>query len=121
MGIIMKICDAYKICAVFVLIISFYQSFLYGNGRMNMPLNADVVQRIQRLRIPFVLNKGQVADGIRFYAVTPNGNISVTKDGGLVYSMPLGKDSDKGCTIQDKRCRICEAFYLNFKIQNLWI
>ena len=115
----MKICDAYKICAVFVLIISFYQSFLYGNGRMNMPLNADVVQRIQRLRIPFVLNKGQVADGIRFYAVTPNGNISVTKDGGLVYSMPLGKDSDKGCTIQDKRCKICEAFDLNSKIQNV--
>src|SRR3990167_1453626 len=41
------------------------------------------------------------------------------KDGGLVYSMPLGKDSDKGCKIQDKRCKICEAFYLNFKIQNV--
>ncbi len=112
MGIIMKICDSYKICTIFVFIISFYQSFLYGNGQMNMPLKADVVQRVQRLGIPFVLNKGQVADGIKFYAVTPNGNISVMKDGGLVYSMPQGKDSDK-------RCRICEAVYLNSKIQNV--
>ena len=89
----MKICDAYKICAIFVLIISFCQSFLYGNGQMNMPLNADVVQRIQRLGIPFVLNKGQVVEEIKFYAVTPNGNISVMKDGGLVYSMPLDRKS----------------------------
>ncbi|HHT9129006.1 MAG TPA: DUF7948 domain-containing protein, partial [Candidatus Wujingus californicus] len=115
----MKICDTYKICAIFVFIISFYQSFLYGNGQMNMPLKAAVVQRIQRLVISFVLNKGQVAEGIKFYAVTPNGNISVMKDAGLVYSMPLGKDSDKGCTILDKRCKRHEVYNPDSKIQNV--
>jgi hypothetical protein len=44
---------------------------------------------IQKLEIPFIANKGQTNEQVEFYANTFGGCVFVTKDGEIVYSLPL--------------------------------
>src|SRR4030067_2137133 len=43
---------------------------------------------LENLRIPFILNEGQMDDHIKFYARTFDGTMSVTEREDLVYSAP---------------------------------
>lgn len=47
-----------------------------------------VIEKIQRLQIPFIANTGQTDERIKFYATTFGGSVFITKDGEIVYSLP---------------------------------
>jgi hypothetical protein len=49
---------------------------------------AEVAQKTQNIRIPFIANAGQTDERVEFYANTSWGNVSVTKAGGIMYSIP---------------------------------
>lgn len=49
----------------------------------------EVVQKTKGLHIPFIANKGQVNKRVKFYASTFGGTVFVTKDGQIVYSLPI--------------------------------
>ncbi len=46
------------------------------------------VQKTKKLQIPFIANKGQVDEQVRFYANIFGGTVFVTKDGEIVYALP---------------------------------
>ncbi|MDN3515837.1 MAG: SBBP repeat-containing protein [Candidatus Brocadia sp.] len=48
----------------------------------------EIIQNTKKLRMPFIVNKGQVDERVAFYANTLGGSIFVTKDGEIVYSLP---------------------------------
>jgi len=48
---------------------------------------AEVAQKTQNIRIPFIANAGQTDERVEFYANTSWGNVSVTKAGGIMYSI----------------------------------
>jgi len=59
------------------------------------PSKADVIQKAQRLQMPFIANEGQTDERVKYYASTFGGSIFVTKDGEIVYSLPYSKDGKK--------------------------
>ncbi|MCR4322455.1 MAG: hypothetical protein NUV74_19260 [Candidatus Brocadiaceae bacterium] len=50
---------------------------------------AEVVRRTKRLQMPFIANEGQTDEKVAFYANTFGGTVFVTKDGDIVYSLPM--------------------------------
>ncbi|MCR4319353.1 MAG: hypothetical protein NUV74_03335, partial [Candidatus Brocadiaceae bacterium] len=50
---------------------------------------AEVVRRIKKLQMPFIANEGQTDAKVAFYANTFGGTVFVTKDGDIVYSLPM--------------------------------
>ncbi len=56
-----------------------------GNNAVSL---AEVAQKAQKIRIPFIANAGQTDERVRFYANTFCGNVLVTKTGGIVYALP---------------------------------
>ena len=64
-------------------------SFLGNLEGANEPSKTEVIQKTQRLQIPFIANKGQMDERVAFYANTFGGIVFVTKDGEIVYSLPL--------------------------------
>ena len=69
------------------------------------------IAEISALQIPFIKNEGQVADEVGFYARTFGGNVYVTKNGELVYSLKTKMDekpSDVGNTDNtDPHYKVC--------------
>lgn len=63
------------------------------------PSKAEVIQRTQRLQMPFIANEGQTDKRVKYYASTFGGSIFVTKDGEIVYSLPYSKDGKKDTLI----------------------
>lgn len=64
-------------------------SFLGNLEGATEPSKTEVIQKTQRLQIPFIANKGQMDERVAFYANTFGGIVFVTKDGEVVYSLPL--------------------------------
>ena len=49
-----------------------------------------ILNKVYSLQIPFIENKGQIKDeSVRYYAKTMGGTLFITKDGEMVYSLPL--------------------------------
>ena len=53
------------------------------------PLKSEIIQKAQRLQMPFVANEGQIDGHVSFYAKTFGGTVFVTKKGEIVYSLPM--------------------------------
>ncbi len=53
------------------------------------PLRSEIIQKAQRLQMPFVANEGQMDGHVSFYAKTFGGTVFVTKKGEIVYSFPM--------------------------------
>jgi hypothetical protein len=49
-------------------------------------------QKIKGIRVPFILNQGQMDRQVRFFAKTFSGTVYVTNQGQMVYELPMGKD-----------------------------
>ncbi len=60
-------------------------------GNTDKPTREESPREIQKLQTPFIVNKGQVDERVRFYAKTLGGTVFVTKDGEIVYSLPASK------------------------------
>lgn len=52
------------------------------------PSKAEVIQKIQKLQIPFITNAGQTDDRVKFYTYTFGGSVFITDEGEIVYSFP---------------------------------
>src|SRR5262249_2354246 len=53
------------------------------------PTHAEVAGRLDRLTVPFVENTGQSDPRVAYYAPTFSGTVFVTKEGELVYALPV--------------------------------
>ncbi|MBI5677582.1 MAG: hypothetical protein HZC52_03625, partial [Planctomycetes bacterium] len=49
---------------------------------------SELIQKTKKLQIPFIANKGQTDEKVKFYANTFGGTVFVTKNGEIVYSLP---------------------------------
>ena len=49
-------------------------------------------QKLKGLRIPFIMNQGQMDRQVRFYAKTFSGTVYITDQGRTVYELPTNKD-----------------------------
>ena len=73
--------------------------FLLGTfswAREMNPGSEDVFQSMEKLRLPFIANAGQVDGGVTFYARTFGGAVFLTKGGEIVYSLPEIKKKGQG-------------------------
>ena len=50
-----------------------------------------ILQKTASLKIPFIENKGQIDEKVKFYARTFNGTLFVDEEGVLTYSLPKEK------------------------------
>ncbi len=55
---------------------------------------AAVIEKAQRLQIPFIVNEGQTEERVQFYANTFGGNVFITHGGEIIYSLQ-GKDEGR--------------------------
>ena len=63
----------------------------------------EVYQKLTKISVPFIENKGQTDANVAYYAKTLGGTLFVTKEGELVYSLPKlnkaeGKEQRQGTT-----------------------
>jgi hypothetical protein len=49
-------------------------------------------QKIKGVRVPFIMNQGQMDQQVRFFAKSFSGTVYVTNQGQIVYELPTGKD-----------------------------
>lgn len=109
--------------AVLLLILSTIVSVpVESEGTDNLS-KATVTQKIQKLQIPFIANKGQTDKRVKFYANTFTGTVFITEDGEIVYSIPDLKGAELNSivncihrseekspqlkyTAQDQKCRL---------------
>ena len=68
-----------------------------GNGAV-APVKPEVEHKMKKLHVPFIANKGQVDEQVKYYAKTFAGSVFVTKDGEIVYSLPSGRDVPAGAS-----------------------
>ncbi|MDG6006614.1 MAG: hypothetical protein E3K29_12385 [Candidatus Brocadia sp.] len=88
----------FAVPAVLLLSLFWLQGFLAaqeGIGKLSpVPVSqkqekAEVMQKAQKLRMPFIVNEGQVDEDVAFYSKTFGGTVFVTKSGDIVYSLPM--------------------------------
>ncbi len=65
----------------------------HENTKKGAPANVTVTQKMQSIHIPFIANEGQLDDDVGFYANTFAGQVFLTRNGEIVYSLPkIGND-----------------------------
>jgi len=69
------------------------------SAKVSTPAKADMLQKIMKLNVPFIVNEGQVDQNVTFYARTFSGAVFVTKEGNIIYSLPMVRDKAK---VEDK-------------------
>ena len=62
---------------------------------LNPQSKAEVIQKTAKLQMPFIANNGQTNERVKFYANTFGGTVFVTKDGEIVYSLPVGSSESR--------------------------
>ena len=78
----------FVVSACLLLIVVLANTLLAEQENKGTPSKAEVVQKTQKLQMPFVANEGQLDERVAFYARTFGGAVFVTKDGDIVYSLP---------------------------------
>ncbi|OOP55989.1 MAG: hypothetical protein AYP45_12020, partial [Candidatus Brocadia carolinensis] len=84
---------------VFVAPVVMFVAIFFGNAfaqeGTGKPSKEEVMQKAQKLRMPFIANEGQTDKRVAFYAQTFGGTVFVTKEGEIVYALP-GRREDAG-------------------------
>lgn len=81
---------------LFLLMVLFSANLFAGNSVVGNVSMAAVSKGVAGLRMPFIVNQGQVDERVLFYADTFGGTVFVTKEGAVVYSFPavgIGRQS----------------------------
>jgi len=83
--------------------ILFSSSYLAMGSALKEENKREILNKAYTLQIPFIENKGQIKDKVKYYAKTLGGTVFVTKDGKLVYSLPKfeTKEKVKGWVIKE--------------------
>ncbi len=77
------------VSACLLLIMVWANTLLAEQENKGTPSKAEVMQRTKKLQMPFIANEGQYDERVAFYARTFGGMVFVTKDGEIVYSLPM--------------------------------
>ncbi len=113
----------FAVFTVLLLILSTIVSVAIVSEGADSPPKTTVVQKIQKLQVPFIANKGQTDERVKFYANTFTGTVFVTEDGEVIYSIPDLKSTEPNSIVsgnhrpvekstqlkyadQDQRCRL---------------
>ena len=48
----------------------------------------EIIQKTQKLQVPFIANRGQIDRNVKFYANTFWGSVFIKNDGEIIYSLP---------------------------------
>jgi hypothetical protein len=64
---------------------------------------ARVHRGLEGVRVPFIANAGQTDPEVVYYAPTLAGTVFVTRQGGIVYSLPGARASGSGARTRNKR------------------
>ncbi len=83
-----RVSKVFTASVTLLLVIFLIRSFLHEQKCIAKPSKIEVIQKIKGMQIPFVANKGQVNERIKFYAHISDGTLFVTKAGEIVYSLP---------------------------------
>ncbi|MDN3515832.1 MAG: SBBP repeat-containing protein [Candidatus Brocadia sp.] len=73
-------------------------------GDTGKSLEKKTTLEVQKIQMPFIANKGQVDEGVLFYAQTFGGTVFVNKDGEIVYSLPMGSSESGAGSLKGKGC-----------------
>lgn len=84
----MKGIKVFVILAALLLVVVLFKNLLAEQHGAVKPPKGDVIQKTQKLQMPFIVNEGQTDERVAFYARTFGGTVFVTKDGEIVYSLP---------------------------------
>ena len=86
-----------KVFVIFVavVLVALSENLLAEQHGAVKPSSEEVVQKTQKLHMPFIANDGQVNEEVAFYAKTFGGTVFVTKDGEIVYSLPGYEDASE--------------------------
>jgi hypothetical protein len=69
---------------------------LEASGEARRGIEERTRERLSGVRIPFIVNAGQTDPAVAYYAPTFAGMVFVTRDGGIVYSLPGLRSSSSG-------------------------
>ncbi len=76
----------------FLICLSFIISFLFLTCTDNLfadnPVNQKIKPLTNKIQLPFIANEGQIDKSVKYYARTFSGNVFITKDGEIIYSIP---------------------------------
>lgn len=78
------------VCAVLVVrssAVFLFPFVLFGQEYVTKPSKSEIIQKAQKLQIPFVANETQTDEMVKYYAGIFGGSIGVTKKGEIVYSL----------------------------------
>lgn len=78
----------FVICTIILPAVSLLHCFINKHENKDKLSGASVLEKAQRLQIPFVVNEGQSDERVRFYANTFWGNVFITHGGEIIYSLP---------------------------------
>ncbi|MBI2488265.1 MAG: SBBP repeat-containing protein [Planctomycetes bacterium] len=111
-----KNCLNILFCLVFFILL--FTPVLTANEPATKPTSQEFKQKTAKIHMPFIANNGQMDEQIKFYAKTFGGTVFVTKEGEIVYALPMNSSelrADRGgvtppvqseARIQECRCEL---------------
>jgi hypothetical protein len=69
---------------------------LTANESATKPTNQEFITKTAKLHMPFIANNGQMDGQVKFYAKTFGGTVFVTKEGEIVYALPMNSSGCRG-------------------------
>ena len=84
----MKKASLWKVLVVITLMV--FPALVFASKAPDDAKKAEILKQAYHIQIPFIENKGQInGEGVKYYAKTFGGTVFITKDGEMVYSLPL--------------------------------
>src|SRR3972149_9358618 len=80
----------------FIAFLLLFTPVLTANGPATKPTNQEFKQKTAKLQMPFIANNGQMDGQVKFYAKTFGGTVFVTKEGEIVYALPMNSSECRG-------------------------
>src|SRR3990172_252505 len=73
----------------FIAFLLLFIPVLTANEPATKPTNQEFITKTAKLHMPFIANNGQMDGQVKFYAKTFGGTVFVTKEGEIVYALPM--------------------------------
>ncbi len=98
----------FMVPATLLLLMSVVSSLQAEHRSSDKPLKSNITLNGNRLQIPFVANKDQTDERVKFYAKVFGGTVFVTKQGDIVYSLSSSKKQKLLLKEEFLHGKICE-------------
>ncbi|MBI2469834.1 MAG: SBBP repeat-containing protein [Planctomycetes bacterium] len=103
-----------RMISIIVIVLTAAVSSLRAGQNTRKPSKAEIIQKSQNLRIPFITNTGQIDKRVAFYTKTFGGSVFVTEEGEVVYTLPGNAEKQESRTRKPEN-RISQYATLNQK------